>query len=176
MNKEKLFTKTNQQVLDFLCQHPNDSFYSNQIAQEIGLSKGGISQALRFLAKENLLKTEDKGTMTFYQIDLSSPIVRQSKVFHNIMFLNPLLNKLKTHASKIVLFGSCAEGTDSNESDIDILIVGSQKSEINDSVSKFKSKRKIQLILKSPQEYISLEKKEPVFYHELEKGKILWEK
>ena len=176
MNKEKLLTKTNQQVLEFLCQYPNDSFYSNQLAQKTGLSKGGVSQALKFLTKENLLKTEDKGTMTFYQIDLSSPIVRQSKVFHTIMLIDPLINKAKEHTSKIVLFGSCAEGTDSNESDIDILIVSSQKQEVEKIISRFKTKRKIQLILKSPQEYISLEKKEPIFYNELEKGKVLWEK
>lgn len=176
MNKEKLLTKTNQKILGFLCQYPHDSFYNNQIAQKTGLSKGGVSQALKFLTKESLLKTERKGTMTFYQIDLSSPIVRQFKIFHNIMLLNPLINKIKMFASKIVLFGSCAEGTDSNDSDIDILIVSSQKPEVTDSVSKSKTKRGIQLILKSPQEYISLEKKEPIFYHELEKGKILWEK
>ena len=176
MNKEKLFTRTNQQVLDFLCQYPTDSFYGNQIAQKTGLSKGGVSQALRFLAAEHLIKSEDKGTMTFYKIDLSSPIVRQSKVLHNIMLLDPLINKIKAYASKIVLFGSCAEGTDSEESDIDILVVSNQKSEVDNYLAKFKTKRKIQLILKSPQEYISLEKKEPIFYQELEKGKALWEK
>ena len=176
MNKEKLFTKTNQQILDLLSQYPNDSFYCNQIAQKTGLSKGGVSQALKFLTKENLLKTEDKGTMTFYQIDLSSPIARQFKISNIVIYLDSFIKKIKPYASKIVLFGSCAEGTDSDESDIDLLVASNQKNEINDFLSKFKSKRKIQLICKSPQEYISLENKEPVFYHEIEKGHVLWEK
>lgn len=176
MNKSKLFTKTNQQVLNFLCKYPNDSFYSNQIAQKLCLSKGGVSQALRFLNKEKLLKTKNKGTMIFYQIDLSSPIVRQSKVFNTVIALKPLIDEIKQYASKAVLFGSCAEGTDSNESDIDILVISNHKQDIENIISKLKTKRKIQLILKSPQEYITLEKKEPVFFYEIEKGKVLWEK
>ena len=86
---QKLLTKTNQQVLDILCRHPNDSFYSNELAQKTGLSKGGVSQALRFLAKEHLLKSESRGNMIFYRAALSSPIIRQSKVLHNIMQLSP---------------------------------------------------------------------------------------
>ena len=176
MNKDNLFTRINQQILCFLCEYPNDSFYCNQISQKLGLSKGGTSQALRFLKKENLLKKENKGTMIFYQIDLSSPIVKQYKVFQNILILNVVINKTKKYSYKIVLFGSCAEGTDSNESDIDILFITNQKQEIQNILSKFKTKRKIQLILKSPQEYISLEKKEPIFFHEIERGILLWEK
>lgn len=176
MNKQRLLSKLNQEVLDFLCQYPSDSFYSSEIAQKTGLSKGGVNQALRFLAIEGLLKSETKGNMTFYQANLASPVVRQSKVFHSIMFIDPLVSKIKNFAQRVILFGSCAEGTDSNESDIDLLVVGNQKTEIENIVSKFKTKRKIQLILKSPQEYIILEKNEPVFFREIEKGKMLWEK
>jgi len=163
-------------VLAFLCDHPNDSYYSNQIAKKVNLSKGGASQTLRLLTKEHLLTLEKKGKMTFYQIDASSPIIRQFKVFRTILLLDSLNKKIQSIANKAVLFGSCADGTNTFDSDIDILVVSNQKNEINDLFSKYKSKQKIQLILKSPQEYMSLEKKEPVFFTEIEKGTVLWEK
>lgn len=55
MNIESFFSKINQKILGLLCEHPNESFYSNQIAEKIGLSNGGVSQSLRVLAKDNLL-------------------------------------------------------------------------------------------------------------------------
>lgn len=176
MNNSNFSSKINQQILEFLCEHPNDSFYSSQIAQKTGLSIGGVNQTLRSLTKDSLLKAEKKGRMTFYQVDTSSPIIRQFKVFHTILLLNPLVEKLQSFADKAVLFGSCAEGINTEDSDIDLLVVSNQKDDINNVFTKFKSKQKIQLILKSPQEYVSLEKKEPVFFAEIEKGTPLWQK
>ena len=176
MNANILSSKINQEILGFLCKHPNDSFYSSQIAQKTDLSVGGVNQALRLLNKNNLLKADKKGRMTFYQVDTSSPVIRQFKVFRTILSLDPLVKKLQPFTEKAVLFGSCAEGTNAEDSDIDLLVVSSQKSDINSVFTKFKCKQKIQLILKSPQEYVSLEKKEPVFFAELEKGTSLWQK
>ena len=176
MKNDILSSKINQQILGFLCEHPNDSFYSSQIAQKTGLSIGGVNQTLRLLAKDNLLKAEKKGRMTFYQVDTSSPIIRQFKVFRTILSLDPLVKKLQPFAEKAVLFGSSAEGTNAEDSDIDLLVVSNQKEDVNNMFNKFRSGHKIQLILKSPQEYVSLEKKEPVFFAELEKGTSLWQK
>jgi len=176
MNEEIIYSKNNQKVLAFLCDHPNDSFYSNQIAELINLSKGGVNQTLRLLAKEHLLLSEKKGKMTFYQVDTSSSIIRQFKVFHTILSLNPLVKILQLHAEKIILFGSCAEGTNTEESDIDLSVVSTHKSDVNKVFARFNINQKIQLILKSPQEYVSLEKKEPIFFAEIEKGIPLWQK
>jgi len=176
MNVEIFTSKINQKVLGFLCDHPNDSFYSNQIAEKVNLSKGGVNQTLRLLAKDDLLFTETKGKMHFYQANTSSPVIRQFKVFRAILALNSLIEKLRSLTNKIVLFGSCANGTNTEDSDIDLLVVSNQKAEISRLIPKFKSKQRIQLILKSPEEYVSLEKKEPIFFAEIEKGNVLWEK
>ncbi len=176
MNDDILSSKMNQKILEFLCEHPNDSFYSSQIAKKTGLSIGGVNQSLHLLKKNNLLKSEKKGRMTFYQVDNSSAIIRQFKVFRTILLLNPLVKKLQPYAEKVVLFGSCAEGTNNEDSDIDLLVVSSQKANVTEIIDKFKNKNKLQLILKSPQEYVSLEKKEPVFFQEIEKGTPLWQK
>ncbi|MDD4203314.1 MAG: nucleotidyltransferase domain-containing protein [Candidatus Omnitrophica bacterium] len=176
MNIETLLSKINRQVLYFLCQFPYDSFYSAQIAKKTSLSKGGVSQSLRFLTKEKLIIVQRKGRMAFYQINISSPIIQSFKLFYNLLMLRPFIEAIKPYSSKIVLFGSCADGTDSNQSDIDMLVISNKKSEVSTCLSSFKTVRKIQVILKSPEEYISLEKKEPVFYNEIQKGRVLWDK
>lgn len=176
MTENIIYSKNIQKVLAFLCDHSNESFYSNQIAEKVNLSKGGISQTLRLLANEHLLQSEKKGKMLFYQIEASSPIIRQFKVFRTIIQLDPFVKKIQLFANKIFLFGSCAEGTNIEDSDIDLLVMSRQKDSVSEVFNKFKSKQNIQLILKSPQEYVSLEKKEPLFFTEIEKGIPLWQK
>ena len=169
-------TASTQAILAFLCQNPQQSFYSGEIAERTSLSKGGTNQSLRELAHQGVLKTEKKGHMTFYAVDISSPSVRQFKILQNVSTLEGIINKLKPFADRIVLFGSCAKGEDTQESDIDLLVVGRDKDHIRTLIPEIKSKRKIQRLLKTPQEYIQLENKEPVFFKEIQQGIVLWQK
>lgn len=175
MNEETIYSKNNQKILAFLCDNPDGFFYSNQIAEKINLSNGGVNQSLRLLVKESLLISEKKGRMIFYQVDISSPIIREFKIFRTVLLLNKFVQRLKNYTEKIVLFGSCAEGTNFKDSDIDLLVVSQKKRDVNNELNKFKYKQKVQLILKSPQEYMVLEKKEPIFFTEIEKGRLLWQ-
>ena len=52
---------------------------------------------------------------------------RYLKILFNLSELSELVRKLRDTSKKIILFGSSAEGTDSNESDIDLLILTSDK-------------------------------------------------
>ena len=169
-------TVSTQTILAFLCQNPQKSFYSGEIAEKTSLSKGGTNQSLRDLAHQGVLKTEKKGHMTFYAADISSPSVRQFKILQNVAILESIVNKLRPFADRVVLFGSCAKGEDTQESDVDLLVVSRDKDHIRSRIPETKAKRKIQLLLKTPQEYIQLENKEPVFFREIQQGVVLWQK
>ena len=169
-------TSSTQIIVTFLCQNPNQSFYSGEIAEKTSLSKGGTNQSLRELAQQGILKTEKKGHMIFYSADLSSPSVRQFKIFQNVTTLEGIVNKLRPFADRVVLFGSCAKGEDTSESDVDLLVIGRDKDHIRSLIPETKAKRKIQLLLKTPQEYVQLENKEPVFFKEIQQGVVLWQK
>lgn len=171
-----LLSTAAQQIWDFLCRNPQQAFYGTELAQETRLSKGGVNEILRTLAGQGLLKTEKKGRMVFYRVDARSPLVKQFKVLRNVTLAEGLIAKIKPFCEKIVLFGSCARGEDTTESDMDIFIVSREKEQARALVAPGKSRRKVQLAIKTPQEFIVLDKKEPVFYQEIQRGIILWEK
>lgn len=174
--KDILFSTASQKIWDFLCRHPQESFFSAQVAEKTSLSKGGANQILRALTRQGLLLAEKKGRMVFYRVDAKSPLIRQFKVLRNLSVFEELTKKAKPLAERIILFGSCARGEDTPESDMDVFIVGLEKEKIRSLIPEFKEKRKIQLVLKTPAEYIVLQDKEPVFYEELQRGIVLWEK
>lgn len=177
MKKDTFSSTIEQKILDFLCQNPAASFYGAEIALHTLLSKGGTNQTLRQMSQKGLLKTEQKGRMIFYSVDPKSATVRQYKILKNVSFLEPLIEPLKEFSERIVLFGSRALGEDTQESDIDLLVVSGQKEKVKSLIySQSRLKDKIQLISKTPQEYMGFDKKEPVLYEEIKKGIVLWEK
>ena len=178
MVNEILHSKTTQKILEFLCGHPFESFYGVQVALETDLSKGGVNQALRALSKQGLIDAETKGRMTFYKVDLKSPLIKQFKVFHNVAWAQKFIKKITPLSERAVLFGSCASGENTAESDVDIVVIAreGEKAKIRLLLPESKDKRKIQVVVKTPQEFISLEEREPVFYQEIQRGITLWEK
>ena len=171
-----LLSTAAQQVWDFLCRNPQQAFFSAEVAQRTLLSKGGVNQILRTMARQGLLQTEKKGRMIFYRVDSASPLIKQFKVFRNVTLAEELIKKIKPFSEKIILFGSSARGEDTPESDFDIFAVSREKEKARNLVSPVKDGRKVQLVIKTPQEFIVLEKKEPVFYEEIQRGIVLWEK
>jgi len=176
MKKDAFSTTVTQKIMDFLCRNPYESFYSAQIAAKTNLSKGGTNQALRKMAKEGLLKAQEKGRMIFYKVDAKSPVVKQFKVLKNVTSLAGLVDKIKPYVERIVLFGSCAQGEDAENSDVDIFVVSGENDKVRRLTLSFRIRRKIQLLVYAPQEYIQFDKKEPVLYEEVKNGIVLWEK
>jgi predicted nucleotidyltransferase len=166
---------TQQQVLAFLASHPGRSYYDKEVREATGLSSGATNQALRELAGEGYIKQEKKGRMSFYSVDLSNPLIAQYKVLLNVASIYPLIRDLEEYAIKIVMFGSMAQGTNIEESDIDLFVLTNTPEKVAALVSRGDFAEKIQLVAKKPTEWASLKKKDPVFYEEVERGILLWE-
>ena len=171
-----LLSTAAQQIWDFLCRHPQEAFFSAEVANRTLLSNGGVNQILRTMTQQGLLQTEKKGRMIFYRVYSKSPLIKQFKILRSVTLAEELIKKIKLFAEKIILFGSCARGEDTPESDFDIFVVSREKDKIGKLVIPQKEGRKVQWIIKTPQEFIVLGKKEPVFYEEIQRGIILWEK
>ncbi len=169
-----MLQKADWQVLNYLTLAQEPAFVS-QIARDISLGKSSVSRALKALKSYSFIKFIQRGKSVFCEIDRRSAVLTKIRVAFNLIEIEPKLSALQKIANKIILFGSCSKGTDTYESDIDLLIVTSDKAKAVSMAQSIKASRKIQWVIKTPQEYIILNNKEPIFAEELGAGIVLWE-
>lgn len=149
--------------------------FVSQIARDIGISKGEVSKAVKELKRCGLVRTEASGRNVICSIDRRLPIFAQFRRTFNLLEIIPRIGALKKCAAKIVLFGSCAQGADTLKSDIDLLVITRDKATTQKETQKIKLPRSVQWLIKTPQEYVVMNGKEPVFAEELSRGILLWE-
>jgi len=149
--------------------YPEKEFFSKEIAEKLNISLGGTHNALKYLAKEKIVSAKQKGNMKFYQINNENILVRQLKTTVAAEELLPLINKIKNNCLEIILFGSAARGEQTAGSDMDLFILSHNPELIKEKIIKSKRK-KIQLIIKTPNQWSELEVKEPEFYNEVKRG------
>ena len=174
MNNSLISTNA-QKVLDFLIQNPGKQFLANDIQKSTKISRAGVNFALRQLAKEKLILREKKAKIYLYAVDHYNQIIKQLKVLRITILLQPLINKLKTFVKKIVLFGSCAQGEDIPESDIDLFIMTNNSEKVREILETYNVKKKIQAIIRTSLQFVEMGKKEPVFFEEINRGITFWE-
>ena len=170
-------TPTSLKVLDYFFARPSTEYHEREVMRVTGISKGSANRILRMLAERALLERTEKGRMVFYRLNASDPFVRQMKAAENIWALRSFVSGLKESARKVILFGSCAEGTDSVESDIDVLVLTDDKRAAKDKVSAFNrtSPRLMAPIILDMREFASLGHGDWPLYERMDRGIVLWE-
>ena len=181
MTSEYLISTNAQKVLKFLLVHSGKMCYEREIARGTGISYGSANKVLNQLHRKGLIRRKKEGRMCYYAIDMSNPYIKEFKILNNLLLLEPLIEKLKSCTRKIVLYGSWAQGVDTEDSDIDLFIVTSDVGKARSIVNKFSyskksAERKIQAVINTPAELLNQDKREKVFMEEVAQGKILWER
>ena len=181
MTNPYLVSTNHQKILNFFVLHPGASFFEREIARKSGLSPSSAHHVLVRLYRSGVINRKQNGRMYFYSIDKRNPYLKEFKVLANMLLIEPLVEKLKGLSHKIILFGSWADGSDNEDSDIDLFIVSSEKEKTLSVVNKFSYSaklynRKVQPIINAPEELLKKGKEERVFREQIEKGKVLWER
>ena len=176
-----IITTVNQKVLSFLAKFSDDEFYERQVARSLDIAYGSANRSLNQLFSTGAIKRRQEGKMFFYSIDASNHSVIEFKKLVNLLLIEPLVENLKKNASQIVLYGSCAQGTDTSQSDLDLFVVTNDKESAADVVSGFNLPKgfeniRIQPVLKTPIELLQAGESEKAFIEEVERGIVLWEK
>ena len=71
-DSSKLFVASLEQaVLAFLLENPEKAYYSVELSDDAGLSRGGVNQALHALADTGLVEVEERGQKRFYRANLA---------------------------------------------------------------------------------------------------------
>ena len=181
MVHECLISTNAQKVLQFLLMHSGKMCYEREIARGTNISYGSANKVLNQLYKKGLIQRKNEGRMCYYATDISNPYIKEFKILSNLLLIEPLVEKLKPYSHKIVLYGSWAQGADTEASDIDIFIVTSDEDKVKSIINKFSfsqkvADRKIQAVINTPADLLDQDIRENVFRKEVEQGKILWEK
>lgn len=181
MKNNFIISTNHQKVLSFLAKFSDKEFYEREIARKTGISYGSANKVLNELCSNGLLKRRQEGKMYFYSLDKTNAMLRQFKILNTLVLLQPLIEQLKNITKKIVIYGSCAQGTDASESDIDLFIISKQKRKVlqiigNLSLGKGFEGIKIQPVIQTPIELLEGEKEDKEFLSLVREGIILWEK
>ncbi len=170
-----------QKVLSLLTKFSDQELYEREVARSLGISAGSANRALNELFSSGVVTRRREGKMFFYSINSDDATIPELKKVINLLLIEPLIEDLKALSSRVVLYGSCAQGKDTSESDLDLFVVTNDRQSVSDTINNFKFPRgyeniHIQPVIKTPVELLESEESERAFLGEVESGIELWEK
>ena len=143
----------------------------NNIANQLRLSKGLVSKYFDILAKRGILKkVNGKLRIT------DSSLVKGIKILLNIKNIDTNIFKRLSFVQAVGLYGSCAKGENTEDSDIDLWIKVSNVSEekLATLTSKLnKATKNIKPLFLTDKKIEKAKKEDPLFYHSLVFGSIV---
>lgn len=126
---DALFSKTQRQVLGLLFGNPGRSFYANEVVRHAGVGIGTVQRELTKLAAAGLLTVTERGNQKHYQANRDAPIFDELrgivlKTFGVADVLREALAPLGEKIQVAFIYGSVAKGSDTADSDIDLMLIG----------------------------------------------------
>jgi predicted nucleotidyltransferase len=126
---DALFSKVQQRVLALIFGQPDRSFYTSEIIRNVRSGSGAVERELLRLQQCGLVSVERIGNQKHYRANRQSPIFEelQSLVVKTGTLAELLRRSLAPWTDNIkaaFIYGSVARGTDTAESDIDLMVVG----------------------------------------------------
>lgn len=157
--------------LEFFLVNPYKEVYIRELAKKLKISPFATKKYADALVKEGLILDEKRANSRYLMANTKNLFYKHSKIAYTIRQLlkSGLLDFLKENISNvtsITLFGSLAKGEDTEESDIDIIIIGKEK---HLSLGEFENKldKDITLHFFSWSEWNKQAKEENPFYYEI---------
>lgn len=170
-----LYNSPYWEVFRYIMGHPEMTIRGAQLVKALPhLSKSAIYNAIQQLEKIDALMREDNGGG--YVLKRNNMWVQLLMIADRTVILQPLINAISDSAFRIVFFGSQANGDYTSDSDFDLFVVSDQEEIVRRKISKSELKEKIQLILKTPEEWLDMHKTDPELYESIQKGIVLWER
>jgi predicted nucleotidyltransferase len=124
-----LFSNVQQRVLALIFGQPERSFYASEIIRKVNSGTGAVERELSRLECSGLVNVQRIGNQKHYRANRTSPIFGElhSLVLKTVGLTEPLRHVLEPHTGKIkaaFVYGSVAKGSDTAQSDIDLMIIG----------------------------------------------------
>jgi predicted nucleotidyltransferase len=126
---ERLFTsKVRVELLGMFFQRPDRAFYVREIERITGKDYKNVSRELQNLEDLGLLRSRKQGNLKYFSLNRDFLIYDELKsIFLKtrgaVGVLKPILSKMKG-IELAFIYGSLASGTESADSDIDLMVIG----------------------------------------------------
>jgi predicted nucleotidyltransferase len=172
-----LFRKSALALLVFLGRGYTQRFHVRDLARSLGYDVSIVSRNLKAIEGMGLVTREDVGNLAFYRANMESALLRHMKVCFSLLELNDLVRALAPIASNIVLYGSCATGEDTVESDIDLFIETADRASAAERVDAFArtARRPVSAIVATPADLYAMKTSDPALYASIRRGITLKE-
>ena len=164
-------SKTLVHVLGFLLLNQTDEFYLNELAQRVGLAPSTVLRELNMVEPLGIISKTKKGTAVFYRINRDCTIHEElRRIFLKFELADKIIAKelVQYDIRYALIYGSFARGTETESSDIDLLVIGQvSRDRFYESVSSLESKigREINTIVLDDQQFNSQKKRSSLLGH-----------
>lgn len=171
----KLFsTKEREKALLYLLNNPSRPHRVRDVAKRLSISLGSISGFFAILKKNKILRRSGN---EFY-VNTSNPLTKAAKLMINVMSLDVSPLKRIPGLEGVGVFGSCANGMNREESDIDLWVKVDKSVDVDIAAlasrqMKEKMKRNVQLLILDPEKLAQLKEEDPIFFYSLIYGSVV---
>jgi predicted nucleotidyltransferase len=171
----KIFsTKQREMILDHMLNNPSAGYRVRELSKDFSVSVGSISQFLSLLKTNRILVR--RGDVFF--VDTKSALTKALKIILNVFKIEFAVLKRIPGLLGVGLYGSWANGTNREDSDIDIWLKIKERigEEVVAGVSRQlnnKMKRNVQLLVLDPGKIELLKKEDPIFFYSLVFGSVV---
>lgn len=152
-----------QPFLKYFFEEPNNWFHVREMARMLKLNPTTASKYLNQLYKENILIKKYERKHLLFKASTESNSYKDVKIHYNINSIKDsglivYLDKELHYPEAIIIFGSYSKGENDRNSDIDLFVVSNVKKEPDTSTFEKKLKAKIQLFIRSKDEFHKMQK------------------
>lgn len=164
-------SKTLVHVLGFLLLNQTGEFYLNELARRAGLAPSTVLRELNRAEPLDIIAKTRKGTAVFYRINRDCIIYEElRRIFLKFELADKIIaGELAQYDIRYALiYGSFAKGTETESSDIDLLVIGQvSKDRFYQSVSSLEGKigREINAIVWDDQQFSSQKERSSLLSH-----------
>ncbi len=162
------------QVMTEVLTNPSKKYSIKDAAKASKVSTFAASETLEQLLSKGMVLLEKVGRTHQYKANLDNFLAREWKIIFSLedlaaaKLVERILRKSK-NVSSIVLYGSCAIGTDTEKSDFDLLVIADGNIEKKHSLygEANGTKREVNMQIYSPVEWRQKAEKDKVFYEQV---------
>jgi len=168
-------------ILAHFLAYPNTSFHIKQLASILNVSPASVSSAVKSFEEDGLLSKEEKGLAHIFKLNFDNSLAEPLKKAYGIAFVMSSKPKEKileidSNIFSLALFGSYAEGSFDEKSDIDFLIVTNVRKEMFIKAAKRleqELEKEVSLSVLKLSEWRAMAKKGDAFYKRVVENHIL---